>query len=271
MRLGEHLQASFMAGLIDKYRGASKYMNERTNTLQANRVIVLRAKSRKEVINLEAISNQNKTGEENVMKNATHVVVGITYGAEAYCVLSQTLDSQVTDDDKPNTHLVKVKTNLSEIANKLVNALDSDNKSDFQENFTKEDKQHLSRIKCRLFADLQTQTVRECNVAEAYKHCTKLIEQIKTNDNGKMTKSVPITVWLYPLKELFNPAGNRIEYREIDEDIMSRCHCLWSKLEGIIGKAEVIHSTISTKNRKSLSNFIETIVKYQDLLTRNTR
>ena len=195
MGLDQHLQVSTMVKLIDKYRGASNYLNDRSYPTQVNKVLALRAVSK-----IERLNVQNFVDAEYVKlhsTHATHIVVSVTYGAEAYCVLTCDIDSTLDDEGARE----EADSNLLNIANKLKNALD-DNTFDFLKKINKEEKQRLTNVKCRLYADIQTQAVRECNVTEAYKYCTKLIEQIKTDDNEKMTKSVPITAWLYPFKKI---------------------------------------------------------------------
>ncbi len=47
MNLDEHMQASVLAGFIDDYRGASKYLEDRWKPNNITRTLVCRFKSRK--------------------------------------------------------------------------------------------------------------------------------------------------------------------------------------------------------------------------------
>lgn len=200
MGLDDHLQTSIVAGLIDKFRGASHYVNDQMNPSQATQTLVCRTKSRKERLDLPALlqnnplrfSNSTEAGVDWSLPKATHVVVGIVYGAEAYCVLTQDLGSQEADEDARE----EAEENLGKFVTKLENVLgdiDFDNDlPDFKDQFNKDEKAQLTRLKCRLYSDLQTSAVRECNVVDVYAQCLKMIKQIK-NDVENNSKAIPIT------------------------------------------------------------------------------
>lgn len=97
--LNKHLQVSVMAGLFEKFNGASNYfINHRSDpdpSLQVSKTLLCRMKSKEERLDLKALmAKQNVSplsGEEG-REQATHVVVGVLYGAEAFCVLSNDID-----------------------------------------------------------------------------------------------------------------------------------------------------------------------------------
>lgn len=129
MGLDEHLKASTVAGLIKDYRGASSYLTmERPNsTYEATRLVKFKVKSKSKRMNVYAWVNLWRIiGTENQecvrsfhqnLQGITHAVVGVDYGAEAYCVLSQ-----VFDEKKENRS--QVEERLSWIATRIENALD---------------------------------------------------------------------------------------------------------------------------------------------------
>ena len=268
MNLDEHLQVSAMTELFDKYRGASNYVKDKTNPLQVSQVVVLRAKSRKERLDLQYFPTGDVPRLAKETK-ATHVVTGVTYGAEAYCVLTQDLDGSVDEEEARE----ESKKNLACLGNKLVSTFleDQSDFAEFQEQLNEEEIQSLRRIKCRLYADLQTQSVRECNLSDAHKHCFKLIEQIKETGDSS-SKAVPISITLYPLKEMIadKVAGKQLQYRDVDGVLVSDCSRIWIKLESVICKAEFIRSTIKS-NRESLRQFIDAVNKFQNLLKKDLK
>ena len=90
--LDEHLKATTMAGLIDKFIGASNYLNDKNSSSQVSRVLVLQTVAVKQRLNL-----LNPVGFEvvkSIATNSTHAVVAVTYGLEAYCVIFQDLNDK---------------------------------------------------------------------------------------------------------------------------------------------------------------------------------
>jgi hypothetical protein len=200
MGLDDHLQASIVTGLITKFSGASNYLNDPSSPSQVTQTLVCRTKSRKERLDLQNLLQQSplrlpdSMDAEMELPKVTHVVVGVVYGAEAHCVLSQDL-ARISHEADEETH-EEAEENFGKLAMKLENALgdiDFDAQSpDFKEQFTKEEKAQLTRLKCRFYSDLQSSAVRECNVIEVYAHCLKMIRQIKEDVENK-SKAIPIT------------------------------------------------------------------------------
>ena len=269
MGLDEHLQASTMVGLVGKYRGASNYLNDKTNPSQVSRVLVFRAKCREERLD----SKDFPTGDVPSLveeTKSTHVVTSVTYGAEAYCVLTQDLGTKLVDEEAREEAQDEAKKNLSDWWSKLSDALEEkQNAADFQQGFNDEEKQSVSRIKCRLYADLQTQAVRECSVIDAYKHFTKLIEEVKITDEE--SRAIPISIVLCPLKRMMGSVkGKQLQYRDVDSDLVLRCCRILTKLDGVSGEAEMIRAT--NKNiRTALRPFIEAIDNFQVLLKKELK
>ncbi len=148
-----------------------------------------------------------------------HVVVGVTYGVEAYLVLTQ--DFNVIDEADEDAR-EEAEEKLAQIARKMEDALnDKQDSNEFADQFDEDEKKQLNRMKCRLYVDLQS-AVRECNVLEAYKHCLKMIDQVqKADDKGK---AIPISVLLCPLKAIIEKSdGVLYEYQDVDSDLIDRC------------------------------------------------
>lgn len=242
--LDNHLKVSTISGLIDQYRGASAYLNDQKNPAQMTRTVVCRIKSKKEkleltqLISAQDVPNTERKGEkQNLFKEATHVVVGVVYGAEFYCVLSGDLVEDTNHDAREDA-----KDDLARWAEKMESALEENQDLiTFIEQFDKEEKMILSRMKCRLFTDVLNPTSHECSFFDAYKICLKLIEQIKRVD--VKSKAVPITLKLCPLNVLLTIpvetiTAQSIEYREVDANLIKRCCKIWDELEHIVFKAK---------------------------------
>ena len=279
MNLSEHLQASTAAGIIDKFRGASNYLKDKTSLSQIELVLVLRAKCKEEVLDIRYLSTKNNSRHINETK-ATHVVVGVTYGAEAYCVLTQDLGTKLNEEDARVEAREEAKKNLSNWGSKLLNALkEKQSVGDFQKGFSEKERKSLTRIKCRLYADLQTLAVRECTVIDAYKHCMKLIEEVQLT--GDETKAVPISIVLFPLKRMIGSAketGMQLQYRDENSDLVSRCCRIFTKLEIVSDEAEIVSDEAEIVQkydnksiRTALRPFIKAIDKFQVLLKKELK
>ena len=263
--LDEHLKASTMAGLIDKFIGASNYLNDKNSLSQVSRVLVLQTVAVKQRLNL--LNPVDFEVVKSHATNSTHAVVAVTYGLEAYCVIFQDLNDKESQED--------VDENLSDLVNKLKESLSEKHDwNNFQEQLSKIEKELTLQLKCRLYTDLQTQTVRECNVSDAYKHCFKLIEQVQQSYEGE-NKFIPISVSLCPLKLMVGTtrgAGKLSQYRDVLDDIVSRCWRIWTELERIIGEVEDFRVTIENKNsRTTLRQFAETIINFQHIFKKDLK
>lgn len=261
LNLNDHLKLSIIAGLIHKYEGASNYLNDRPSSLaQANKTLLCRVESKKVDLDLlELVNdhiprlphNQVEHIEKRVLE-ATHVVISVTYGAEAYCVLRGKYDGDNQEE---------VERKLSMMANKMEKALLCEKDVDeLKEEFDQVEKEGLGRsLSCRLYTDLfdpQNQPVSDCNVFDSYNHCHSLIEEMQKPDGDK---AVPIAVTLCPLKVFMGTVGTfrkLFEYRDVDSDLVTRsCHIM-NKLNDIVAEAIDVFC---------LHKFPEVVMKYQEL------
>ncbi|KAK4015793.1 hypothetical protein OUZ56_030764 [Daphnia magna] len=272
MGLDEHLQASFMAGLIEKPRGGSRYLTYCCSSSQAAQVLICRVESKVTQLDLQNLTIPDVTHLYDTLKktksfksktNPTHIVVGVTYGAEAYCVLTQDLKDAETDDDSRE----EAEQFLSNIANKMENALEEElNLAEFKQQFDMNEKKQLSNIKCYLYTDLQTGVVQECSVPDVYKHFLKFTQQVKKTGNGN-NKSIPIAVSLCPLQAIMeHDEGGQFEFHDVDPELISRCVRIWDELDQVCAKSVVIRTANKKVDKSSLRQFEEAVGKYKSLM-----
>ena len=182
---------------------------------------------------------------------ATHVVVGIVYGAEAYCVLSK----QVNGNETEQTRL-EAEEYLSQISIKMQNALEAkQNLAKFMESFDNEEKRELSRLKCRLYADLQLHPVIDCGIFDAYKHCSELLNV--TND-----KAIPIEIELCPLKAIVG-STQHLEFGDAKIEVVNRFCDIWTEYERIIIKAKAYCPLAPKAHRTSIRQFAKAVLDHQ--------
>jgi hypothetical protein len=193
--------------------------------------------------------------------------VGVVYGAEAYCVLTQDLDVNDENDRE------EAEEKLTKLSAKFQNALeDGQTSTDFADQFEKEEVKQLNRMKCRFYADNQTQAVRECGYFDAYKNCLKLIEQVQKSD-VETNKAVPIAAVLCPLKVFTEPAGGlpSFEYRDVDADLVARCCSIFDELDQVGVKLDAIRKNNKKISRSSLRQFGDAVIKYKELAKKSLK
>ncbi len=262
MGLDKHLQISIAIGLIESYSGASCYLNDRLNPMQASKTVVLRVESRNERLDFQSLIKKDVPFiPEDGTTEATHIVMGVTYGAEAYCVLTKDLDSTIDDDKTPREE----ETKLMILATKLTKALeDKEELTGFLKQFEDEEKETLARMNCRLYADFQTEQLLECNVLDVYE---RLFYMIQDTDNDK---AVPINLQLYPLKDIIGYSvagkGNVPDYRDIDSHLVPRCCRLFANLQLIGQAAEIDYNKLNKEDQSSLFPYLDAIQKFQGLV-----
>ncbi|EFX64709.1 hypothetical protein DAPPUDRAFT_333912 [Daphnia pulex] len=255
MGLDEHLKATVIAGLIEKYRGAVGYLNHRQGLAQTP---------------LNHASGDEKPSPKLEIC-PTDIVAGITYGAEAYCVLTQELNGNKEDEEAREA----AEEYLSNIVAKMKEALKGkQNLTEFNDQFDKEEKNKLNRLKCHLYVDLQTPAFRECNVVDAYKNCLKLIQQVQISDIGNTSKVVPIAVRLFPLKVIMEQAGGELgvpyEFQDVDGELIARCCHVLDELERVDAKIKVIRNSnkkakIEMSRKMSTTNKIVFLIDKKQL------
>ncbi|XP_032794857.2 uncharacterized protein LOC116931387 [Daphnia magna] len=255
-RLGvdEHLRSSIAAGIIGQLSGSSRYLTDRDQPGHVTRTVALRMESHKD---LRTVDQEDVASGLCGFNQATHLVVGVVYGAQAYCVMTHDLAN--VEEEEAEEHLSKI-TSKMEIALTNGRHLDA-----FVEQFDDRQAEHLTRVKCRLYADYQSHSVREYCVFEAYKHFLQLIQRIQ-NPEYQNSKDNAIAVMLFPLKFIVASAGTleAFEYRDVDVDVVIRCCRISDTLNRIMAMAdEATRTTGNRMHRVPLRQFHDAVAGYQ--------
>ncbi|KAI9559783.1 hypothetical protein GHT06_013789 [Daphnia sinensis] len=257
-RLGidDHLRSSIAAGIIDEFSGSSRYLTDRCKPGQGTRTVVLRMESRKDLVHQEDIKSFCGFNQ------ATHLIVGVVYGAQAYCVVTHDLAD--VEEEEAEEHLSKI-TSIMEKALK-----DNRNLNDFMEQFDDREAEHLARVKFRLYADLQAHSVREYCVSEAYKHCLHFVRHIQKPEFQNSTENA-IAVVLCPLEFIVPSAGTLGQYRDVDADLVIQYSRISDSLNGIMGMADAARTTGSRAHRVPLRQFHDAVAGYQEKLQKSLK
>ena len=268
MKIDHHMLASVFAdGFVETYNGASKYLKDQWSPSHVTQTLVCRVHFKKEYVEnsilvkkgvptLPLAAYKRRLDKKfYTFAEATHVVVGIVYGAEAYCGLSK----QVNDNETEQARL-EAEEYLSQISMKMQNALEAkQNLAKFMESFDNEEKHGLSRLKCRLYSDLQLNPVMECELFDAYKHCFELL-------NVSVIKSVPIEIELCPLKAIVG-STQHLEFGDAKIEVVNRFCDIWTEYERIIIKAKAFCPLAPAAHRPSIRQFVKIVLDYQQSRT----
>ena len=227
--MDDHSAMSLTAGLITpSCAGAWQYMADRSDWSNASSDVPVavhcRCASRK--ISLDPKSSLDIACNPSMLikRQATHVVVGITYGLEAFCLFPH--KQPKTLDEDATRKLVKFVNFFAEglLDGRERLELDRDEEDDVED-------QILLDMHCTLYSDLKTgQKWTSKPVSEQYDACREVLYH-QTN------KAVPLKVWLYPIRKLFlaETGVNKMPgiQRDISRPLVIRCQKMWHRLKQV--------------------------------------
>ncbi len=262
-----HMQMSVLTGLINKFQGAGNYLNERDNPMmEVTRTIVSRVTFKEEFLDIPTLKRNIYRLPTDGTIRPTHVVVGITYGTESYCVLSHKLNAEYLDDQDASRE--EAEKFLSEFAQKMKSGLEERQSfAAFKEQFDKEEQQHLTRmLTCRLYADsvVENTSILHCDVFDAYKHCHQCHKNLSNSE------IVPISFSICPVNVLINQPKISDKFFNfhllVDRSLVEHCVEIGRELERIIAKVEVIRKVPDKSHRRCLLQFQEAVTAYQAIV-----
>ena len=267
----DHLSASILAGLVDKFNGASNIFNDRAVDGQVTVTLCCTIRTKMEqLVSIDDIRKLLPSARgrvrDQIPAGATHAVVGLVYGAHANCIFAQ------DNGDGSDYGSKETMQNLTTTASIMYQSLEKKkDKSSFKEQLAKEKRDKLvDRIRCRLYSDLDPNASPACDIFKAYKRLLKIVSLVSDNSSGSH-KAVTITALLTPLRAIVEPSERQyFQYRDVDDTIVARCHFIWTELERIKAKAEAIKNA-PKNNQKSLHQFCTSIGSYKKILKRSLR
>ncbi|XP_071205661.1 verrucotoxin subunit beta-like [Salvelinus alpinus] len=229
--LDQPIRTSFLSGLVD-VGGAAEYLNH--PLLHKGDYVTLHYKRTTRLDQLTSFLLEKVRRPEVIQQQtATHVVMAVTYGTQAFIVC---------------------KTNrtwtMSKVINKLKKMIQLLTAEDGAAQLAKS-----SGLTCTYYGDLETN--------RGDREITDLCESFPKLLGPSGEKDVPLRVWLCPLKNLY-PAAPCV--REISEDLQSRVEremehyrCTGTRCEEIV-KHEWVSKVQDLKDK--LIHFIDLIQQY---------
>ena len=250
MEVDCHLQTSIMTGLVDNC-DASNYLHYQLEKKEISQILVCRAKSREERLDLKTLVQSNVSLADNV---GTYAIVGIVYGIETYWVVSL----EVEENDAES------KSFLSTFVDKLSIALQGTNQDldrfKQQQMFQEKNPELINRLKFRLYADLQSNSIPDCGF---YDFC---FHQIKKTD-VETNRIVPISVLLCPITVIIDPAQRFVaNYRDVNADLLPRYCSIFDELGEIVAETKDFCWGKKGADRLCLLQFEKIVVEFKELL-----
>uniref|UniRef100_A0A8C1TE32 Uncharacterized protein n=2 Tax=Cyprinus carpio TaxID=7962 RepID=A0A8C1TE32_CYPCA len=235
------LKASFLGGLVG-VGGSGRFLQDTKSSNQQSRVTMFYSETtRYEQLTM---SHLRKITYPEVFeqKTATHVVVAVLYGAQAFMVFDRTLSEE--EDEQ------QMEGKLNAMVNKIPK-LSGEGNAAFK--MTEDDNKMAEKITCTFHGDVRLQQ-NPTTYMEALQTYKQLPTLLKDPQNA-----VPIKVWLYPL-HLLNATAARVE-REISESVATNIEALIEELR----KAERTFNDLSRHTlANSFSDIKERLRSFQD-------
>uniref|UniRef100_A0AAQ6IEY4 B30.2/SPRY domain-containing protein n=1 Tax=Anabas testudineus TaxID=64144 RepID=A0AAQ6IEY4_ANATE len=194
------LKASFLGGLIE-VGGSAKYLNDQKKFKNQSRVTLqYKATTHFKQLSLSTPEARKTHQIDDAVKSvATHVVTAILYGANAFFVF----DSQKLQADS----VQEIQGSMEAVIRKIP-ALDIQGKVDIK--LSDKEKELTDKFSCTFHGDfiLDSNPATFQDAVKTYQELPKLLGAQKEN-------SVPLKVWLMPLKKLDSTAADIVKQIEV--------------------------------------------------------
>ncbi|KAL3045995.1 hypothetical protein OYC64_004078 [Pagothenia borchgrevinki] len=196
MDIEASLKASYMGGMIE-VGGSAKYLNDQKKSKNQSRVTFqYKATTKFKQLSIDHVTLDTKQREVIEKGLATHVVTGILYGANAFFVF---------DSEKLEASQVKkIEGSMHTMINKMP-SLSIEAKVDTK--LTNAEKALTKQFSCKFYGDFILKS-NPVTFQEAVKTYSQLPQLLGT----KGENSVPVKVWLMPLKS-FDPKAPELKMR----------------------------------------------------------
>ena len=178
LNVNASLKLSFLSGLVD-ISGSAKYLDDRKSSKHQCRVsLKYWSTSRCDRLIMNQLGHIQHP-EQFSRKMATHVVVGVLFGADAFFVFDQKVEDNMT---KSKFHEIHEKMQA------LIKALPG----------ITDDRQFENQLECKFYGDVHLEK-NPTTFSDAVRICQQLPQLLRGNDGPIV---VPKKVWLHPLSKL---------------------------------------------------------------------
>jgi len=246
MDISASLKMSFLGGLVD-VSGSAKYLDKRNSTSSSTSITLMHYMT----------SDTVRLGEEQLshitypnlldLEEATHVITGITYGANAFFKFEKEVGVNESEKDVSGSLSVAVKS----IPGFQISG-------EGEVNMEERGKENFQNISCQFVGDYTG-----IEVPTDFESAVKVFKSIDKANADCERRVVPITVYLTPIHTLGSKAANLV--KEISEDAVNDC----SKLMSYFRDVETKLSTLKlSKTAQYFPDFQAYVEKIQGLFSK---
>ncbi|XP_029555347.1 uncharacterized protein LOC115153867 [Salmo trutta] len=214
LNVSASLEASFLGGLVS-VKGSAEFLHDKKTSKRQSRVsLQYRTTTRFEQLTMDHLGTGN-VKYSNVLQegSATHVVTALLYGAQAFFVFDQEVSSGENHQD--------IHGNLQATIKKIPH-MSIEGQGDLK--MSEEEKRKANKFNCTFHGDLalENNPVTFEDAIKVYAGLPRLL-----GENGE--HAVPMTVWLYPLKNLDSTATKLV--RQISVSLVCRAQRILDGLD----------------------------------------
>ncbi|XP_029622589.1 stonustoxin subunit alpha-like [Salmo trutta] len=205
LNVSASLEASFLGGLVS-VKGSAEFLHDKKTSKHQSRVsLQYRTTPRFEQLTMDHLGAGN-VKQHNVFRegSATHVVTGILYGAQAFFVFDREVSSGENHQD--------IQGNLQATIKKIP-LITIEGQASLK--MSEEEKQQANTFSCTFHGDFSLE-----NNPVTFEDATRLYAGLPHLLGEKGEHAVPMTVWLYPLRNLDSAAAQLV--RQISVSLV--CH-----------------------------------------------
>ncbi|XP_066531645.1 verrucotoxin subunit beta-like [Hoplias malabaricus] len=186
LEVSASVKLSFFCWLI-KAGGSAHYLKSNTSSTHQCSV-TLRYHKSTEFKELRISELDSPNAQILEVTDATHVVVGVLYGADAIMEFQQTASNALDKKEiQGDLHVMIKKIPSIEISGDGSLKMDDD------------DKKKVQNFSCKCFGDFDLK-----ENPSTFEEAVKVYKELPTLLGEKEEKAVPVKVWLYPLSKLIN-------------------------------------------------------------------
>eukprot|EP00063_Salmo_salar_P078940 XP_014053775.1 PREDICTED: uncharacterized protein LOC106603984 [Salmo salar] len=214
LNVSASLEASFLCGLVS-VKGSAEFLHDKKTSKRQSRVsLQYRTTTRFEQLTMDHLGAGN-VKHSNVLQegSATHVVTALLYGAQAFFVFDQEVSSGENHQDIQGTLQATIKK---------IPQMSIEGQANLK--MSEEEKKKANKFNCTFHGDfaLENNTVTFEDAMKVYAGLPS-----RLGENGE--HAVPMTVWLYPLKNLDSAATQLV--RQISVSLVRRAQRIMDGLD----------------------------------------
>lgn len=201
------MKASYLGGMVSLKGSASFLKDQMTSENQCRLLLTYAQDTKYKYVHVDEMGDVKVP--QVFSDQATHVVIGIYYGAKAFMVCDKFASSSENKQE--------IMSQLEVAAQKLDSGSDGSGRSysaSLENNFKQEEKEQLNRMSCRYHGDIIPDTV-PTNLKSALTVISELPGLVKKSGIGK-----PVRVVLYRLSKLEKHGSNALKVvNTVTEDL----------------------------------------------------